>query len=378
MRSPFTGVDLRARTDARRQHAAAAAAGGDHRARVHGADAAAVDPDREGSAARLSPEPRIRGGSAGDPVRARGDAHQHRGAARRDARRRLDGLPQRRDHDGGNCCIRSSTTRSRLVGVHAQSNLQEVLQAGAPGDTGWRSRADGPVVAYADEPLRRGGLSHGRDRPHALAGGRARGFADAGGDGVAERPAARADPHASKEERTASACCACICLSPRAAEPSRRRRNDPDDRPFNRPIDEFIAYASSPRRGRCWWMCGPCRARATTRSSTAMSCRRPAPRPNRLSPHAALSAGCAMRGADSPNTGWRNASFRGYADYMQTPEFARGLRALLELASAPARGADVRRSGALALPPLADRRRAAARGVARRAHHGRRRPRRTL
>lgn len=25
--------------------------------------------------------------------------------------------------------------------------------------------------------------------------------------------------------------------------------------------------------------------------------------------------------ADSPNTAWRNASFRGYADYMQTPEF---------------------------------------------------------
>src|ERR1041384_7502257 len=24
---------------------------------------------------------------------------------------------------------------------------------------------------------------------------------------------------------------------------------------------------------------------------------------------------------DSPNTGWRNASFRGYADYMQTPQF---------------------------------------------------------
>jgi uncharacterized protein (DUF488 family) len=24
--------------------------------------------------------------------------------------------------------------------------------------------------------------------------------------------------------------------------------------------------------------------------------------------------------ADSPNTGWRNASFRGFADYMQTPE----------------------------------------------------------
>ena len=35
---------------------------------------------------------------------------------------------------------------------------------------------------------------------------------------------------------------------------------------------------------------------------------------------------------DSPNTGWRNASFRGYADYMQTPEFIRELRRLIDLA----------------------------------------------
>jgi DNA-3-methyladenine glycosylase II len=35
---------------------------------------------------------------------------------------------------------------------------------------------------------------------------------------------------------------------------------------------------------------------------------------------------------DSPNAGWRNASFRGYADYMQTPAFARGLEALRALA----------------------------------------------
>ena len=27
----------------------------------------------------------------------------------------------------------------------------------------------------------------------------------------------------------------------------------------------------------------------------------------------------------SPNTGWRNASFRGYADYLQTPEFGKAL-----------------------------------------------------
>jgi uncharacterized protein (DUF488 family) len=37
---------------------------------------------------------------------------------------------------------------------------------------------------------------------------------------------------------------------------------------------------------------------------------------------------------DSPNTGWRNLSFRGYADYMQTPEFERGLQQLLDLAAA--------------------------------------------
>jgi uncharacterized protein (DUF488 family) len=34
----------------------------------------------------------------------------------------------------------------------------------------------------------------------------------------------------------------------------------------------------------------------------------------------------------SPNAGWRNASFRGFADYMQTTEFVAGLNALLSLA----------------------------------------------
>ena len=29
---------------------------------------------------------------------------------------------------------------------------------------------------------------------------------------------------------------------------------------------------------------------------------------------------------DSPNSGWRNTSFRGYADYMQTPEFAENVQ----------------------------------------------------
>ena len=34
----------------------------------------------------------------------------------------------------------------------------------------------------------------------------------------------------------------------------------------------------------------------------------------------------------SANTGWRNLSFRGYADYMQTPEFAQNLADLIEQA----------------------------------------------
>ena len=36
--------------------------------------------------------------------------------------------------------------------------------------------------------------------------------------------------------------------------------------------------------------------------------------------------------ADSPNTGWRNASFRGFADHMQTPEFEKGLTGLIRIA----------------------------------------------
>ncbi len=35
---------------------------------------------------------------------------------------------------------------------------------------------------------------------------------------------------------------------------------------------------------------------------------------------------------DSPNTGWRNASFRGFADYMQTAEFGDNLLKLIETA----------------------------------------------
>jgi uncharacterized protein (DUF488 family) len=37
--------------------------------------------------------------------------------------------------------------------------------------------------------------------------------------------------------------------------------------------------------------------------------------------------------SDSHNTAWRNASFRGYADYMETEEFHKGVQRLLDLAA---------------------------------------------
>jgi uncharacterized protein (DUF488 family) len=37
--------------------------------------------------------------------------------------------------------------------------------------------------------------------------------------------------------------------------------------------------------------------------------------------------------ADSRNTAWRNASFRGYADYMETEQFQKGMERLLDLAA---------------------------------------------
>jgi len=37
---------------------------------------------------------------------------------------------------------------------------------------------------------------------------------------------------------------------------------------------------------------------------------------------------------DSKNTAWRNESFRGYADYMETEEFDKGVKRLLDLAAA--------------------------------------------
>lgn len=49
--------------------------------------------------------------------------------------------------------------------------------------------------------------------------------------------------------------------------------------------------------------------------------------------HLAELGGLRHTAADSPNTGWHNASFRGYADYMQTPEFDQAIQRLIQLAN---------------------------------------------
>ncbi len=48
--------------------------------------------------------------------------------------------------------------------------------------------------------------------------------------------------------------------------------------------------------------------------------------------HVAGLGGFRHANPESPNLGWRNASFRGYADYMQTAEFAQNLTYLMKLA----------------------------------------------
>ena len=48
--------------------------------------------------------------------------------------------------------------------------------------------------------------------------------------------------------------------------------------------------------------------------------------------HASGLGGFRKTTADSVNTGWRNLSFRGYADYMQTTDFAANLASVMALA----------------------------------------------
>ncbi len=68
---------------------------------------------------------------------------------------------------------------------------------------------------------------------------------------------------------------------------------------------------------------------------------------------------------DSINTAWRNPGFRGYADYMQTAEFAESLADLVRDRDGTADGDHVRGSSAVAVPSLAGERRARRAGPSR-------------
>ncbi len=57
---------------------------------------------------------------------------------------------------------------------------------------------------------------------------------------------------------------------------------------------------------------------------------------------------------DSVNTGWRNASFRGYADYMQTPEFSENLKPAHPTRFGSSHRDHVRRGCSVAVSPIAD------------------------
>ena len=121
-----------------------------------------------------------------------------------------------------------------------------------------------------------------------------------------------------------------------------------------RPIEEFLGLLAASRiasHRRRAQLPGFAEISAVRQGST---CGDVWPHTDRLSLVAC--AGRSSQGLpDSPNTAWRNASFRGYADYMSSPEFAQGLIQLLELSGKGANGDNVLGSGLVALPSLDDR-----------------------
>jgi uncharacterized protein (DUF488 family) len=58
---------------------------------------------------------------------------------------------------------------------------------------------------------------------------------------------------------------------------------------------------------------------------------------------------------DSSNMGWRNSSFRGFADYMQTSEFDAGLQRLIKLARQKRSALMCAEAVPVALPPFPHR-----------------------
>ena len=125
---------------------------------------------------------------------------------------------------------------------------------------------------------------------------------------------------------------------------------------YPRSFDTCPSSASSPCCGptasNASWTSARCRVRVITRNS--MTPRWPARWRRSISNMYPMQALGGLRHArkDSPNTGWRNASFRGYADYMQTEQFQAALDRLIADEPSKARGHHVRRSGAMEMSPF--------------------------
>ena len=79
-------------------------------------------------------------------------------------------------------------------------------------------------------------------------------------------------------------------------------------------------------------MCARSRGRDTIRSSIEAICLQPSIVLGFITGTCLDWAACDVLGRDSTNMGWRNASFRGYADYMQTSTFRENLARCIELA----------------------------------------------
>ena len=70
------------------------------------------------------------------------------------------------------CFTRCVDADERLMGVVTRKRLEELLADPDGHNVRWRNwRSQDPIVAYADEPLRAGGLPHGRNRTYADARG---------------------------------------------------------------------------------------------------------------------------------------------------------------------------------------------------------------
>ena len=101
-------------------------------------------------------------------------------------------------------------------------------------------------------------------------------------------------------------------------------------RPFDIANRAFLSRCCKPMASNASWTSARSRVRAIIRNSTPPRWPAALHAASRICAHA--SAGrSAARAQGFSNTGWRNESFRGYADYMQTEAFQDAFAALIRM-----------------------------------------------